>query len=95
MRNELIIDFFFIILGYTMCHISFRLPRVMRFSRYIGLLALDYGNRHIEEIANDPTKNPFDWFIAKSPSVHRLIFSFKPFKLAAWFDKDTIEKIRS
>ena len=95
MRNEHIIEFFLIFIASVSAHLSFRLKKAMRFSHYIGLLALDYGNRHIEEIAEDPTKNPFDWFIEKAPTVDRLIFSFKPFKLAAWFDKETIEKIRS
>lgn len=31
----------------------------------------------------------------KIPSYWRLILSFKPFKMEAWFDEQTIEKIKS
>lgn len=75
--------------------VACRLPGALRMGKYIGYLALDYGLKHVDEIAEDNSLDPFIWFVGKAPSLEQIMFSSKPMRLDAWFDEETITKIIS
>lgn len=82
-------------MGLYFLFMAYRLPKAFRFCHHVGLLAVDYGNRHIWEIVQDRSQNPFDWFTPQRPAFEELLFSFKPLTLEAWFDEDILKKIKS
>jgi hypothetical protein len=72
-----------------------RIKQTLYFLQCLNKMAYDYGMRHLEEISEDRSLDPYVWFVKELPSFEACLFSFRPLKIERWIDSETIERINS
>jgi hypothetical protein len=74
-------------------YILVRNPYVHRFVMARNAFVYAWCIRHLYEIGRGEEESAYDWFPMEDPSYAKLLHSFKPLRMEAWYSEELLTKL--